>query len=106
VSVQVIHDAFRKGVHDVSAATSRLETDKSSIDARVSGFLAAGWTGVAADSFVDAWEEWKAAADQVQQGLEAMGQLLDAAQRDFVEQDDASQQSLDQISQRIVDRLG
>jgi len=106
VSIQVIHDAFRRGVHDVTAATSRLEADKSSIDARVGGFLAAGWTGVAADSFVDAWDEWKAAAEQVQQGLEAMGQLLDATQRDFVDQDGASEQSLDQISRRIIDRLG
>ncbi|MFC7492697.1 MULTISPECIES: WXG100 family type VII secretion target [unclassified Nocardioides] len=106
MTVQVIHDAFNRGVHDVVAATTRLDADEKEIDGRVRGFLEAGWTGVAAESFVEAWDEWKAAADDVRQGLEAMGQLLDAAQRDFVQQDDASQQALDQISQRIVDRLG
>lgn len=106
MSVQVIHDAFRKGVQDVAAATSRLEKDKKNIDARVSGFLAAGWTGVAAESFSEAWDDWKLAADDVKQGLEAMGQLLEAAHRDFIEQDTDSQQTMDQIARRVIERMG
>ncbi|MBA3780797.1 MAG: WXG100 family type VII secretion target [Nocardioides sp.] len=106
MSVQVIHDAFRKGVQDVASATSRLEADKKNIDSRVSGFLGARWTGVAADSFVEAWDDWKVAANDVQEGLEAMGQLLDAAHQDFIHQDDSTQQTMDQIAQRVIDRLG
>lgn len=106
MSVHVIHGAFRKGIQDVAAATSRLETDRRNIDSRVSGFLGAGWTGVAADSFVEAWDEWKLAATDVREGLEAMGQLLDAAHQDFIHQDDSTQQTMDQIAQRVIDRLG
>lgn len=104
--IDLTHAAFARAQHDVATGCDRLKTDRDAIDQRVSGFLGAGWTGVAADSFVEAWDEWKLAATDVLDGLTAMGQLLDAAHRDFVAADDLSQQSLDQISARIVDRLG
>ena len=65
-----------------------------------------GWTGVAADSFVDAWDDWKLAATDVLDGLVAMAELLDAAHADYVSQDAGSQRTLDQISSRIIERLG
>ena len=106
MTLQLQHEAFRRGISEVRAATDRLDRDQHSIDQRVSGFLRAGWTGVAADSFVDAWSEWKQGAVQVQEGLRAMGELLDAAHRDFIAQDDTSQAALDGISARIIERLG
>ncbi len=106
MTVQIIHEAFTRGVDDVVAAADRLERDRSRIDERVSGFLAAGWSGVAAEAFLEAWEEWKVAATDVREGLDAMAQLLEAAHRDLVDQDVASQQSLDTISAQIIERLG
>ena len=70
------------------------------------GFLGSGWTGVAADSFVDGWDDWVAAAADVEEGLVAMSELLVAARNGFVAQDQASQQTLDAISARIIERLG
>ena len=106
MTVELQHEAFRRGIDDVRKATDRLDHDEHSIDLRVSGFLQSGWTGVAADSFVTAWDEWKKAADDVRDGLEAMGQLLDATHRDLTAQDEGSQAALDAVSARIVDRLG
>ena len=106
MTLEVQHEAFRRGIADVRAATDRLDQDERRIDGRVSGFLRSGWTGVAADSFVEAWDEWKQAADDVREGLTAMGELLDATHRDLVSQDDASQAALDGVSARIIDRLG
>lgn len=100
------HGAFAKAIDDVHVAAARLRTDRDRIDGRVSGYLGSGWTGIAADSFVEAWEEWKAGATDVLEGLEAMGQLLDATRRDLTDQDDASQQALDHVAARIVERLG
>lgn len=104
--MQMILDAFDKGLGDVRAASDRLGTDRRAIDQRVRGFLGSGWTGVAADSFVDAWGDWLTAAVDVEEGLVAMSELLVAARRDFVAQDEASQQALDAISTRIIERLG
>lgn len=106
MGIQLVHDAMRTAKSDVHTASERLARDRRTADRRVSAFLGSGWTGVAADAFSDAWDEWVHAADQVKAGLDAMAELLDAVHRDLVQSDDASQQSLDQISQRIVDRLG
>ena len=48
----------------------------------------------------------EAAADDVHEALDGMGELLGAALRDFIAQDDASQASLDALSSRLIDRLG
>ena len=106
MTVQMIHASFTRGTADVRAASERLAHDRDDVDARVRGFLAAGWSGVAATAFAEAWDDWKRAADDVKQGLDAMADLMAAVQRDFIEQDTASQASLDAVSARIVDRLG
>lgn len=105
-TVALIHQAFDKGKTDVRDGAERLRKDRDDIDRRVTAFLGAGWTGVAADSFVDAWDDWKSGATDVLEGLAAMGELLDAAHRDFISADGESQQHLDTIAARIVERLG
>ena len=40
------------------------------------------------------------------EGLVAMGELLSATHQDFIQQDDASQEAMNRIAARIVDRLG
>lgn len=103
--INLTHAAFARAMSDVDVGAERLRRDRYAIDRRVTGYLGSGWTGVAADSFVEAWEEWKVAAGEVLEGLRAMGQLLDAAHRDFVQTDEASQAALDQLAARLVDRL-
>ncbi len=106
MGVELIHEAFRTAISDVGNGAETLTDARDAADARVSGFLRAGWTGAAADSFVDAWDDWKVAAGDVLDGLLAMQQLLDAAHRDFIQADDGSQQALDAISAKIIARLG
>jgi WXG100 family type VII secretion target len=106
MTLRVQHDAMRTAVSDVQRAHQDLVVARTDADRRVASLLGAGWTGVAADAFSDAWQDWLTGAAQVEDGLEAMGQLLDAVHRDLVQQDDASQAALDQLSARIVDRLG
>jgi WXG100 family type VII secretion target len=106
MTINMVHQAMHKAKSDVAAASERLADERARADRRVTGLLGSGWTGVAADSFVDTWDDWKLAADQVVDGLDAMRQLLDVVHRDLTEQDEAAQVALDQISQRILDRLG
>ncbi|MDR7253458.1 WXG100 family type VII secretion target [Nocardioides sp. BE266] len=98
--------SFDRGIDDVRKGADRLSDDTSRIDTRVRGFLDSGWTGVAAESFVEAWEEWKTAAGDVHEALTSMGELLVVTRDDFIQQDDASQQRSDEVAARIVDRLG
>ena len=104
--VNVMHGAFAQAISDVQEAAGRLHHDRDRIDDRVSGYLGSGWTGIAADSFIEAWAEWKVGATDVLEGLVAMGELLEATHKDFLQQDEASEQAMNRIAARIVDRLG
>jgi WXG100 family type VII secretion target len=106
MKIQVIHEAFRTAIHDVRTGAGQLRTARDRVDREVDGFLDTGWPGAAANSFGQGWDAWRVAAQDVHDGLVAMGQLLDAAHQDFVVADADSQARLDQIAQRIVDRLG
>ncbi|MGH3348737.1 MAG: WXG100 family type VII secretion target [Nocardioides sp.] len=106
MGINLTHEAMQRAQSDVRRAAERIAHDRKRADLQVTGFLGSGWTGVAADAFADAWEDWKIAADQVELGLDSMAELLAAVHRDLLHQDEESQRSLDQISQRIVDRLG
>lgn len=106
MSINLTLRSFDRGIDDVRRGADRLSDDKARIDVRVRGFLEAGWTGVAAESFVEAWDEWKTAADGVHEALTSMGELLVVTRDDFIQQDDASQQRSDEVASRIVDRLG
>ncbi|WP_148613746.1 WXG100 family type VII secretion target [Nocardioides rubriscoriae] len=106
MTMQMMHEAFGRGRADVVEASQALEETRRTIDRRVSGFLGSGWTGAAAEAFADAWEQWLAGAADVKEGLDAMSALLEATQRDWAHQDEASQQRLDVVSAKIVDRLG
>ena len=106
MSIRLIQSTFDVGLADVRDGADRLRQDRDDIDRRVRGFLGAGWTGVAAVAFAEAWDDWRAGADDVLDGLVAMGELLAAVQQDFVREDVESQQRLEAIAARIVDRLG
>ncbi len=103
---ELVHEAMQRAQGDVQEAASRVRTRRLQADQRVSAFLGSGWTGVAADSFVEAWDDWRAAAADVEEGLVAMAQLLRAQHEDYLRQDEQSQRQLDALSARIIDRLG
>lgn len=106
MAMQMMNEAFGRGRADVAEASQALEQTRRSIDRRVSAFLGSGWTGAAAESFAEAWEQWLVGAADVREGLDAMAALLEATQRDWQQRDERSQQGLDALSARIVDRLG
>lgn len=106
MTIEVIHQAFAQAIADVQSAASELRTTRQDVDQRISRFLGVGWRGDAAESFVAPWGEWVAGAEEAEAGLVAMSELLGATQRDFREEDDQSQQALDAISARIIERLG
>ena len=106
MNIQVIHQAFRTAIYDVNTGAGQLHAARDRVDREVDGLLDTGWSGAAALSFGEGWDAWRIAAQEVLDGLVAMGELLDAAHQDFVAADAGSQTRLDQIAHRIVERLG
>jgi WXG100 family type VII secretion target len=106
MTISLYDDAFDRGRGDVREAAHRLRTARDKADQRVTGFVDAGWQGIAADAFLAAWDDWHIAAADVEQGLVAMAELMDATQRDLHARDASSQASIDAVAARIVERLG
>jgi WXG100 family type VII secretion target len=102
----VQHETFSRCRAAVVRAADELDAQHGAIDARVRGFLGAGWSGAAADAFHDAWDDWRAGAADVGRGLTAMAELLDVAQRGLAAQDESAGADLHRISARVLDRLG
>jgi len=105
MTIHLQDEAFDRGRVDVREAAHRLGHARDWADHRVTGFLEAGWHGLAADAFTVAWDDWRAASADVERGLVAMAELMSATQRDLHVQDEASRASLDAVAARIVDRL-
>jgi uncharacterized protein YukE len=59
------------------------------------------WTGIAGDTFAEAWEAWQRGALEVLGGLQAMGRLLEAVHDDLSRRDVSSQAGLDRITARL-----
>jgi WXG100 family type VII secretion target len=86
--------AFDRGRADVREAAHRLRSARDRAAPRVTGFLEAGWSGLAADAYTEAFEDWRMAAQRVEDGLTAMAELMDATQRDLHARDAAASQVL------------
>jgi WXG100 family type VII secretion target len=106
MNLQLEHDTFEATIGEVRDAAEQLHEARARIGADVDSLLHGGWRGVAAQAFADGWADWRAGAQDVLDGLVAMGQLLDAVHVDLTERDLESQVALGAVSARIVDRLG
>jgi WXG100 family type VII secretion target len=106
MDLQLEHQTFRATIGEIRSAAEDFRAVRRGIDADVDSLLHGGWRGVAAEAFADGWADWQAGAQDVLDGLVAMGQLLDAVHHDVTEQDLASQRELDSLATRLLDRLG
>ena len=106
MTIALDHDTFRTTVADVAHRADLLGAARDRIGHEVDGLLDGGWSGVAADSFAEAWSEWRSAAGDVVDGLVAMAQLLEAVGADLTARDVDAQAALSRVADRIVARLG
>lgn len=95
------HPAFRAAVDDVRRAAELLRDERDRIAREVDGLLADGWSGGAASAFADGWAKWQRGADNVLDGLVAMGCLLEAVHVDLLRTDRTSAADLDRIAGRL-----
>jgi WXG100 family type VII secretion target len=101
MDILVEHPAFRAAVADVSAAAERLRTDRDRVARQVDVLLDGGWSGSAAAAYTEGWSDWCAGAEQVLDGLVAMGRLLDAVHLDLTERDLCSRADLTRLAGRL-----
>lgn len=100
-TINVDHPTFRGAVTDVRRAADRLRVDRDQVAREVDDLLDGGWSGAAASAYAAGWADWKAAAARVLAGLDAMGQLLDAAHADLARSDGSAGDALGRLGARL-----
>ena len=106
MTIELEHQTFDSAVADVRAGADAFHEARRRITHQVETLLDGGWTGVAADSFTEGWLDWQRAAGDVLDGLVAMGGLLDSVHADLGNRDQDCRDALEQVSHRILARLG
>ena len=106
MTIALDHTAFNGAVGDVRNAATELQRLRDQAARQVDAFLQGGWTGLAADSFADAWSDWRRAADDVLTELVTISDLLDSAHGDLSARDLSSNAALDVVGARLHARLG
>ena len=89
----------------VGRVADDLVRERRSLDGSVSGLLAGGWSGVAAEEYQRAWEEWRDGADEVLTALHSMGELLGRTRVAYLAGDDDSVRTVAPLGERLRERL-
>ena len=106
MTIAVEHATFNAAVRDVRDAATELQALRDEAAYRVDAFLQGGWTGLAANSFADAWSDWRRAADDVLTQLVTIGDLLDLTHHDLSSRDLDAHAGLEPVVARLQARLG
>ncbi len=106
MTIALEHATFQAALRDVRHASDELQRLRDQATRQVDAFLQGGWAGLAADSFADAWSDWRRAADDVLTQLVTIGALLDAAHDDLSARDLDAHAALDRVGERLSARLG
>lgn len=103
---ELVHAHMTSASHKIRETAGELRTERDSVAAAFHRVAGNDWTGSAATSFRHIFDEWSQGLRDVEEGLAAMAELIEAARRDFAGTDDSVAGSMDTIAARVVDRLG
>lgn len=96
-TIKVRPAALDQAVADVSAAARLLHESAETAERQVTGLLS-DWQGAAADSFADAFDEWRRAAAACLAALDDLGAGLGVTRAAFVTSDDAADRQLGRVA--------
>lgn len=102
MEIRLGHPALDRAVAEVDTGADSLGSTRRRAATHVGRLLDGGWSGAAADSFADAWEEWLAGADQVLDGLRSIGAALELTGRELMTADATAGGT----TARLTERLG
>ncbi|HEX6151108.1 WXG100 family type VII secretion target [Nocardioides sp.] len=88
------YDAFAVARSQVRDAVAALQETTSQSRRQVERLMDGGWSGAAADSFDNAWQDWLTGAARVRGALEDIEAALISTERDLTARDDDAEQQL------------
>ncbi len=101
MEIVIGHEFLQTGVADLRRAAEVLAVVETSASRRVETLLDGGWSGRAAASFGEAWDEWRRGAAAVQSALEDLAGLVNSVHRDLSDLDLLASSSLALLGERL-----
>ena len=88
MQIHLGYDAMALARARLQEAAAQLGEARSTAGRQVEHLMDGGWSGAAAESFNDAWQDWLTGAAQVREALEQIELALCATQRGLAARDE------------------
>jgi WXG100 family type VII secretion target len=95
------YPALAQAVAEVRTTAEELDQGRTTLHQSFGAFLGGGWTGLAAESFVEGWDDWSEGVASVLDALGSIATLLEDHGRDLHGSDDAAEWSMTNLHTRL-----
>ena len=85
----------------VADIADHLTREKAKVSADIEALTSAGWQGMAADQYAQAWQDWVEGADRVLDALRAESRLLAIQRQDFQSTDGTISDGMSALHSRL-----
>lgn len=104
--LQLSHPDLAATVAALQRVSDDLERRRRVTERQVDVLLDGGWSGAAARSYLEGWEEWRLGCDEVLGALRSLTALILDAGAEADGADDSARTALVSLTRRLVERLG
>lgn len=104
-TVALSHPDLTQAVVGLRRAADQLERRRATTEHQVDVLLDGGWSGAAAASYREGWEDWRTGCAEVIGALSTMADLVDTARADLDAADVSSRDAHGAVSARLAERL-
>lgn len=101
-TLNLVHTDLVAAVADLRDVVSTLEAERRRTDRAVDLLLDGGWSGRAAEAYLEGWEDWRRGCDEVLAALASMAELIAVSRVDRVEQDSRAAEDLRAVAARLL----
>ena len=93
--------AFGRAQDQLSNVYDDLVAEQRALERTMSTLFSDGWTGVAADEFVDGWADWRTGCNDVLDGLVRMNQAMTTVSIGLHLSDTHNHDAIDRVRSRL-----
>ena len=99
--MSIQYAALTSAVGDVHHTADQLDQGRTHLHESFASFLGSGWTGGAAESFRDGWDDWSHGVGEVLDALRTIGDLMTEHSKDLQQHDGAVHGSMSGLQSRL-----
>lgn len=104
-SLNLVHTDLLDTVAELRDVACTLQSQRRRTDLAVDVLLDGGWSGRAAEAYLEGWDEWRRGCDEVLAALASMAELIAATRVDQIEQDESAAAGLRALTGALLSKV-